>query len=389
MSPNLPPDAGPSIHERVKAHLALSAERKAEAQRENDLIYNAILPAVEALPAIDKAAVATPIPIQDVYGKPEVQKVIGSDLFIKLIPLSVHESASVYSEEKAKLVRGEVEKAEGAEGEVRSALDVLGIKEGLTRFKAMAEGEVGGEDEVPVEVRRWRDDISLVEEREGVEGLIASLNKLKDGVRRELEGISRELEIESKDCEVMRVKYDHLWGQAPSASFTKSLRQDLKSHFGALDAAATSDQQVMTLWDSVKGDIGLLLSHEIEEVFRASGESAGEHLLDLDTGEANGSQERAKIGQYVDEIEERLGRLNKIGRERGEVLKDLKDKVQAHPPCSCLGLIPTHRYKPTTCPIYFFSTVATPVSSQRYLLQSSRSSGHTNRGCHRPYITNR
>ncbi|KAG5220442.1 bck1 resistance to osmotic shock [Salix suchowensis] len=144
MSPNLPADAGSSIQERTKAHLTICSEKKAEATRENDLIYNAILPSAEALPVIDKLSVATPISIQDVYGSPEVQKVIGPDLFVRLIPLSVHESASVYSEEKAKLVRGEVENAETAEGEVRSALDALAVKDGIVRFRAMAEGELAG-----------------------------------------------------------------------------------------------------------------------------------------------------------------------------------------------------------------------------------------------------
>jgi hypothetical protein len=72
-----------------------------------DLIYSAVLPVPKALPAIDKTAVATAIPIQEVYGTPEVQNAIGTDVFVRLIPLSVHESASVYLEEKAKLVRGE------------------------------------------------------------------------------------------------------------------------------------------------------------------------------------------------------------------------------------------------------------------------------------------
>ena len=331
MSPNLAADSGTSIHERMKSHLALVSERKNEAQRENDLIYNAVLCNPDALPTIDKTSVATPIPIQDVYGSPDVQKVIGPDLFLRLIPLSVHESASVYSEEKAKLVRGEVEKAEGAEGEVKSALDGMGIKQGLARFKAIAENEVGGEEEIPVEVRRWKDDIGLMEEREGVGSLMGELNKLKESVQRDLEGISRDLETESRDCEAARVKYDHLFTQEPSAPLTKNLRQDLKSHFSALEAAATSDVQVTVLWESVRADIGLLLSPSVEDVFRASGEAAGagESLLDLDSGnEIDDAKERAKIGGYVEEIEERLERLNKISRERSEVLKDLKDRVR-------------------------------------------------------------
>ena len=72
MSPNLPPDAGPALQELTKAHLALITEKKNEAQRENDLIYNAVLPAPETLPQIEKAAVATPITIQEVYASPDV-----------------------------------------------------------------------------------------------------------------------------------------------------------------------------------------------------------------------------------------------------------------------------------------------------------------------------
>jgi hypothetical protein len=283
------------------------------------------------LPAIEKTSVATPISIQEVYGNADVQKVIGQDIFIRLIPLSVHESASVYSEEKAKLVRSEVEKTEGAEGEVKSALDSIGVREGLIRFKAMVEGSIGGEDEVPLDVKRWRQDIGLMEDREPVERLLAQLNSLKEKVGGELHASSRDLEIESKDCEALRLVHEHLWTQDPSASLTKTMRQDLKSHFTALEAASSSDEQVVRIWEAVRGDIQLLLSPQVEDIFRASTEqksTPGESLLDLDEGsEMKDAEEKKKIAQLVNEIEERLGRLNKIGKERNEVLKDLKDKV--------------------------------------------------------------
>jgi hypothetical protein len=330
VSPTLPADAGSSILERTKSHLQVCTDRKNEAQRENDLIYNAVLPSVDALPNIDKASVATPITIQEVYSAPDVQKIIGQDLFIKLIPLSVHESASVYSEEKAKLVRKEVENAESAEVEVRSALEAMGVQKGLGRFKAMAEGGIGGEEEIPLEVRRWREDIGVMEDRESVDTLMREMTRLKDAVKSELGGISRDLEVESGECESMRVKYDHLWSQEPSSSLNKSLRQDLKSRLSALDVAASSDQQVSTLWESVKGDILLLLSPGVEELFRASAQRGAptESLLDLDIGsEAHDEQERTRIGQYTSEIEECLGRIKKITYERNEVLRDLKEKV--------------------------------------------------------------
>lgn len=328
VSSTLPADAVPSILDRTKSHSQFCTERKNEAQRENDLIYNAVVPSAEVLPSIEKASVATPIPIQEVYGSPDVQKVIGPDIFMKLIPLSVHESASVYSEEKAKLVRKEVENAENAEVEVRSALEANGVQDGLARFKGMVDGGLQ-EQPIPPDVRRWIEDIGVIEDRESVDTLMGELTRLKESVRGELENTSRELEAESHECEAMRIKYDHLWTQEPSAGLNKALRQDLKSHMAALDAAATSDQQVVALWDSVKGDISLLLSPGVEEVFCAGLQPAApsQSLLELDVG--YDEQERARIRQFTSEIEERLGRLKKISYERGEVLKDLKEKIQA------------------------------------------------------------
>ena len=330
LSPNLPPDAGPSLQELTKAHLAVCTTQKNDAQKANDLIYNAILPSPETLPVVDKTSATTPITIQEVYGNPDVQKVIGQDIFIKLIPLSVHESASVYSEEKAKLVRSEVEKVEITEGEVKSVLDSLGVREGLSRYKSMVEGSIGREEEVPLEVRRWRDDIRVIEEREPVDRLLSQLASLKANVQVELDGVSRDLEIESKDCEAMRVKYDS-WSQEPSASLTKNIRQDLKSHFTALEAAGVSDEQVAQLWGAVNSDIRLLLSEELDVVFRESVENSsgqGESLLDLDVGsEMKDEEEKRRIEQLVNEIEDRLNGLRKISNERDQVLKDLKEKV--------------------------------------------------------------
>ena len=168
-------------------------------------------------------------------------------------------------------MRAEVERAETAEGEVRSALDVLGVKSGLGRYKAMVEGlHADGASELPPEVKRMREDITLFEEREPVTRLLAELSRLRDTVRTELDTTQRELETESRNCEALRVKYEHLWTQQPSAALTRTLRQDLKAHLASLEAAVASDRQVDTLWESVRGDISLLLSPQVEEVFRQS-----------------------------------------------------------------------------------------------------------------------
>ena len=50
-------------------------------------------------------------------------------------------------------------------------------------------------------------------DREGVDTLMRELSRLKDTVKSELESISRELGVESRECESMRAKYDHLWNR--------------------------------------------------------------------------------------------------------------------------------------------------------------------------------
>ncbi|KAG6828280.1 hypothetical protein H0H92_008552 [Tricholoma furcatifolium] len=328
-SPTLPADATTSIQGLTKTHAALCAERKSTAEKENDLIYHALLPSAESLPKIEPTAVAVPVPIHEIYGTPEVQRTIGAELFTRLLPLSVHESASVYSEEKAKLVRAESENAEAAQVAVQSALEAIGVKAGMPRYRTMAEGKGKDRDEVPVEVRRAGEEVERMERERDVQGMLQELGRVKERVRGDLDWVGRELEVESRECEELRVRWDHRWTQEPSAGLSKNVRTELKSHLSALEAASKSDAQVGALWSEVKGDVTLFQRpEELEAFFSKQGAPGGEgkHLLDLD--EEDDSEERTKIGGFVAEIEERLSRLSKIARERTEILKELKDKVQ-------------------------------------------------------------
>nr|GAT46255.1 predicted protein [Mycena chlorophos] len=333
-SSTFPADAGSSMLALAKSHLALVSDRRTAANRENDLIYNAILPSADALPSIETKtalALATPIPIQEVYGTPEVQKTIGADIFGRLVPLSVHESASVYSEEKAKLVRSEVERAEIADGESKSFLDGLQVIQGLDRFRRMVQGESG--IGIPAEVSRWAADIASIEERESVTSLFAQLDRLKSDLRAELDpasGIARELETESRECEAMRVRYDHKWTQQPSAALNKTLRQDLKAHLSAMEEASRSDAQVQALWDGVRQDIEALAAGQLESYFTSTSTTERRmSLLDLgDDAELAEKQDKERMSSLIREIEERLATLRKIEKERNEVLKDLKEKIQ-------------------------------------------------------------
>jgi hypothetical protein len=101
-----------------------------------------------------------------------------------------------------------------------------------------------------------------------------------------------------------------------------------------LEAASPSDQQVHGLWQSIKTDIGILLkASQLESLFAAAangGGGGGGSLLEVEP-DTTDETEREKMRKLVVEIEERLGRINKIARERNEIIKDLKEKVRHHP----------------------------------------------------------
>lgn len=323
LSTTLPSDTGSAILDLTKAHLALCTEKHTQGQKDNDLIYNARVPAENTLPVVDKVNAVTPIPIQEVYGTPEVQKTIGPDLFARLIPLSVHEGASVYSEEKAKLVRAEVEKLDVAQQEMKVQLDSLGVKSGLRRFKEIAEGVV--DDGVPSTVNGWREEVQRKEKEASVEKHLKDLERIKGSVGIELDAMSEGLAVESRECETQRVKFGHRWTQEPSGGLSKDMRNDLKNLKTSLEAAQESDKQVFTLWNSIQADVAILTSKQLDTLF-ANVVSGGGDLLDVEVDADDA--ERASMAGLVEKIEERLSKINKIAYERNEVLKDLKEKVR-------------------------------------------------------------
>jgi hypothetical protein len=205
-TPTLPHDAASSLHEITKAHATLCSEAKTQAQKDNDLIYHEILPSEASLPQIEKLPAAAPITIQEIFSNPDVSKLIGPDIFGKLVPLAVHESASVYSEEKAKVVRQEVERCDMNEGEIQAGLEHLGLPRLIRIWQNLAEDDDSGEGDVEISGVLAR----LAEEvRNGgsLDHLVGSLDSQRERCERELRDLNGQLDTENRECERARVSF--------------------------------------------------------------------------------------------------------------------------------------------------------------------------------------
>ncbi|XP_052237529.1 tyrosine-protein phosphatase non-receptor type 23-like isoform X2 [Dreissena polymorpha] len=70
------------------------------AKKDNDFVYHDKVPELDSLPEVKGASLVKGIPFN-----PSDPEVSGPDIFSKLVPMSAHETASLYSEEKATLLR--------------------------------------------------------------------------------------------------------------------------------------------------------------------------------------------------------------------------------------------------------------------------------------------
>ncbi|KAJ9476652.1 Vacuolar-sorting protein BRO1 [Pseudozyma hubeiensis] len=353
--PSLPSDAASALVAIVNAQVARCAERKETAVKDNDLIYHDILPSESSLPAVDKLVAATAIPIQEIFAAPEVQRVIGPDLFQNLVPLGVHEKASLYSEEKAKIARAESERHDLATGELQASLDYLGLPGSLKKYRALAQGSgssamLDSLADPGSEVMRWSNEEAEGGGGRGADGLgvgaagvdsaLQKIESIKSQAANDIDAALAALDDENRECEKQRVRFGHKWNQGPSGLHTKEMRLNLKENKEAMQQASQNDAQIGELWRSIREDVQLLVSgrEALEAAFAAAltgqtglygGSNAPASLIDISADEEKASEsEIAAVKAKLSQIDEALLKLNKIKKERGEVLADLKEKIQ-------------------------------------------------------------
>jgi hypothetical protein len=332
---NLSSETGTSLAEITKRHLTNVQEKLAELIKDNDYIYHQMVPAEASLPVIPKLPAAKAIPVSELYAGQDIQRITGPDIFQKIVPMSVTESASLYDEEKAKLVRAETERVEIANGEMAASLDYLRLPGALQVLKGGFDQELIADDEF----KGWCDELAGHEQYSST---FEFLRMSKEGIVNVLDKSNKQLELEENVCEKMRSKWQAEWTQQPSAKLTTTLRNDIRNYRDALEEAERSDnllyskmRQHETDFDEMRsagetGEADVLFQRALIKVGGKAKNNAGTpvpgvmegNLLDDDFGDGSPS-----VMDQIAKVEDILKKLNLIKRERAQVLKDLKDKV--------------------------------------------------------------
>jgi hypothetical protein len=335
---NLGSDTGPALVDITRRQLALVQERLSSSAKDNDFIYHQPVPAEASLSPVAKLPAAKAIPVSELYQGQDIQRIIGPDIFQRIVPMSVTESASLYDEEKAKLIRAEAEKVEAANGEMAASLDYLKLPGSLNVLKGGLDREV----EMDEEFKKWCEEIAA---HEPFRGILEDLQQEKLSLLETLEQCAKQLDREESVCEKMRSKYGADWTQQPSSRLTSTLRSDIRTYRETIDEASNTDSQLLVT----------LRQHEAEiDGMRTAGESGEADVLfqqamikvgpqrDRSKSSAGSPYPGAVEGSLLDDVddeggmsvadqiarvEDLLRKLSLVKRDRMQTLKDLKDKV--------------------------------------------------------------
>ncbi|OCT75337.1 tyrosine-protein phosphatase non-receptor type 23 [Xenopus laevis] len=89
-----------TVQEALRFAMDVIGGKFNSAKKDNDFIYHESVPALDTLQGVKGAPLVKALPVN-----PTDPAVTGPDIFSKLVPMAAHEASSLYSEEKAKLLR--------------------------------------------------------------------------------------------------------------------------------------------------------------------------------------------------------------------------------------------------------------------------------------------
>ncbi|XP_030637403.1 tyrosine-protein phosphatase non-receptor type 23 [Chanos chanos] len=111
-----------SVQEALRFTLDVIGGKFNSAKKDNDFIYHESVPSLDTLPSVKGAPLVKALPVN-----PTDPSVTGPDIFSKLVPMAAHEASSLYSEEKAKLLRDVMAKIDSKNETLEQFMDSLSL----------------------------------------------------------------------------------------------------------------------------------------------------------------------------------------------------------------------------------------------------------------------
>lgn len=288
-------------------------------EKDNDFIYHSTVPNASTLAPIPALEASKPTSMNGLYKENEnISKIIGKDLFSNIVPVSVHEKASLYSEEKANLIRHVGESVDIADEELTSALEHLNLPEMLNVVKNQKKGLE--KIEVPDQVLRWNDEVS---KSEPISTSLSNLDSIRGDVLKIISDAEGLVSDETRAWSDAKARYGPRWVQVAPERYAADILDETRAIKDLLLSGKVSDEKLASLSSQFKPEIDTLRNKDqLGALFSVKPTSSQpESLLDID------DTSESAIDSGILNVESVLNKLRKLSKERRMAFSEFKGKV--------------------------------------------------------------
>ncbi|CAM9685743.1 unnamed protein product [Lampetra planeri] len=219
----------PTFNEALQFTMDVVGGKYNSAKKDNDFIYHESVPSLDNLPAVKGAPLVKALPFQ-----PTDPSVTGPDILARLVPMEAHKDSSLYSEEKAKMLREVGEKIEEKNKELQHFMDSLGIElEQLERPPAY--------DRIPQALMEKCAALSV--RPDAIKGIVQAMQTLSS-VFTDVEASLKEIEDQLEEDEKSENICQEVIGPRPLSNIIKEMSKEWGKYMEAHQKASVTNMEL-------------------------------------------------------------------------------------------------------------------------------------------------
>jgi programmed cell death 6-interacting protein len=274
-----------------------------EAKKDNDFIYNAVIPDVSTLDSCGKAVLAKYLPVVT----PLSQNF--KDIFVDLIPVALNQAMMSCESRKTEIVNGEILKLRDSTQSLNGVLASLNLP-------ACIETTAAGAALPPSLLEKANE----VRDKGGVDSIKHLINELPEALNRNkeiLDEAERMLNEEKESDAQLRAQFKERWTRTPSDKLTEMFRSNCEKYRSIINNAVAADKTVREKFDSTMQGM-VLLSKPPQELHASIPSATG--------GSAQDCQSAQRLRQLMEQVETIKAERDAIESELKSATINMKDQ---------------------------------------------------------------
>ncbi|XP_003700623.2 tyrosine-protein phosphatase non-receptor type protein myopic isoform X1 [Megachile rotundata] len=291
----------------------IEGKRKA-AKNENEFIYHEEVPEKETLPTVKGASLVKGISFS--INDPEVS---GPDIFARLVPMKVHEASSLYSEEKAKILRSVGGKIEEKDQQLNTYLTSLKL-EHLSLWDP--DVQTTEWERLPLPDELIERCAALNAKQHVIQELVDIMEKLSN-TSQDVEKILKEINKLLLDEELKEKQYQDAVGKRPPSIVATDLTREAKKYEEAHNKASESNHALHKAITMHVKNLKILSQPLAELINHIPSPSA--YLSEQNTEKSHTAIELERM--HTKELKRILNKVDEMRRQRNELHTKLRDSV--------------------------------------------------------------